>query len=215
MLLFKPIRMIEIITSTDDFFEQQARQGTYKGPGVVLAITGLAFALQHIGTYYALGPGRTRFVSAFTILFTTQLLEPLLLWIVFSMVFYVIASSLGGDILIGRVFRLSGWGFLPLILTGLVWTIARHVVLQSAPVPDFTRGVLQEELNAYGQIVAQHSEALEVVFLVGSIFLLSSIYLWAYAIKKSGTVTTRAAVISAAFPTVVYVLFRVQGILTA
>lgn len=202
-----------MFTNPEEFFERQARQGTYKGPGIVLFVTGLAFALQHVATYYTLGPGRTEFVSVFTILFTAQLLEPLLLWVAFSIAFYGIAVSLGGDVLVGRVFRLSGWGFLPLILAGLTWTVGRYVALRSASVPDFTPGVLAEELEAYGQIVAQHSGTLVLVFLAGSVFFVASIYLWVHAIKKSGAITTKTATVSTVIPVVVYVLLRTQQIL--
>lgn len=205
--------VLDMFTNPEEFFERQARQGTYKGPGVVLFITGLTFALQHVATYYTLGPGRSDFVSIFTILFTAQLLEPLFLWIVFSIAFYGIAASLGGDVLVGRVFRLSGWGFLPLVLTGITWTVGRYVVLRSAPIPDFTSGVLGEELDAYGQIVAQYSGALVAVFLAGCVFFAASIYLWIHAIKKSGTLSTKTATISTVIPVVIYVLLRIQQIL--
>lgn len=202
-----------MFTNPEQFFDRQARQGTYKGPGVILLVTGLSFALQHIATYYTLGPGRTDFVSVFTILFSAQLLEPLVLWIVFSIAFYGIAVSLGGDVLVGRVFRLSGWGFLPLVLSGLAWAAGRWIVLRGGTVPDFTRGVLGEELAAYGQIVTQHSQSLVAVFLLGCVFFVASIYLWIHAIKKSGTISTKAATISTVVPVVMYILLRSRNIL--
>lgn len=207
--------MLDIITDPSEFFERQARQGTFKGPGVVLLVTGLSFALQHIATYYTLGPDRSRFVSVFTVMFTAQLLEPLFLWIVFSILFYGIAVFLGGDVLIGRVFRLSGWGFLPLILSGFVWAAGRWIILRSAPIPDFTRGVLGEELDAYGQIVAQHSQSLTIVFLAGSVFMAVSVYLWIHALKKSGMLSTKVATVSTAVPAVVYILLRARYIFAA
>lgn len=205
--------MLDIITDPAEFFERQARQGSFKGPGVVLLVTGLSFALQHIATYYTLGPERSRFVSVFTVLFTAQLLEPLFLWIVFSVAFYGIAVSLGGDVLIGRVFRLSGWAFLPLILSGFAWAVGRWIVLDSASVPDFTTGVLGEELDAYGQIVAQHAVPVTVVFLLGCVFMIVSVHLWAHALRKSGRLSRRTAVISTAVPALVYVALRARFIL--
>jgi len=205
--------VLDIITDPEEFFERQARQGSYKGPGVVLFITGLAFALQHVAAYYTLGPGRTEFVSVFTVLFTAQLLEPVLLWVVFSIAFYFFAVSLGGDVLVGRVFRLSGWGYLPLALAGVTWTVGRWVVLDGAAIPDFSAGVLGEELEAYGQIVAQHSGELVAVFLAGCVFFAASIYLWVHAIKKSGQLSTRTATIATVAPVVFYVILRVQQII--
>lgn len=207
--------VLDLFTNPAKFFERQARQGTYKGPGVVLLVTGLAFALQHVATYYTLGPGRTDFVSVFTVLFVTQLLEPLALWILFSLVFYGVAVSLGGDVLVGRIFRLSGWGFVPLVLSGLAWTAGRWVVLDGATVPDFNRGVLGEELEAYGTIVAQHSTPLLAVFLAGSVFFVVGVYLWIHAVRKSGTLSKRTATISTAVPVVLYLLFRSRTILGA
>lgn len=205
--------MLDIITDPETFFERQARQGSFKGPGLVLLITGLSFAFQHIATYYTLGPERSEFVSVFTVLFTAQLIEPLFLWIVFSIVFYGIAVTLGADILIGRVFRLSGWAFLPLVLSGIGWAVGRWIVLDSAAVPDFTSGVLGEELEAYGQIVAQHAQPLVAVFLLGSVFMIASLYLWMHALRKSGTLSRRTALISTAIPVLAYVGFRARFIL--
>jgi hypothetical protein len=135
------------------------------------------------------------------------------LWIVFSIVFYGIAVTLGADILIGRVFRLSGWAFLPLVLSGLGWAVGRWIVLDSAAVPDFTSGVLGEELEAYGQIVAQHAHPLVAVFLLGSVFIIASVYLWTHALRKSGTLSRRTALISTAIPVLTYVAFRARFIL--
>lgn len=204
--------MSSITSRTEDFFERRARQGDLKLPTVIVVLTGIVFGLQHVGTYYSLSEEREVFVSTFSVLYFAQLLEPLLLWVCFTIAFYIIAQLFGAEILIGRLFRLIGWGFLPLILSGLVWTAGRYLVFSSATIPDFDQGVLEQEMNAYGEMVAQNGEPLIAVFLVGCVFLIPAGFFWVHAMKKSGTITTRAALISVIVPTVAYVILRAQHI---
>lgn len=183
-----------------------------KLPALIVILAGLTFGLQHVGTYYGLGPQREVFVSAFPVLFVAGFVEPIVLWLIVTIVAYVIARLLGAELLIGRLFRLGGWGFIPFMFTGLAWTVGRYVVFGSATIPDFNEGVLEQELNAYGAMVAQHSGPLIAVFLAGSVFFIASIYLWVHAMKKSGSIETRTAVIATVVPMVAYVLFRIQDI---
>jgi hypothetical protein len=81
-------------------------------------------------------------------------------WIVYALIFYGLTRPYSKTGEFRQVFLLTGWGFLPWFLTGLLWLAAMVVSAQITPVPTtpaendvFVRQVQQTSLVRGSQIV--------------------------------------------------------------
>lgn len=56
-------------------------------------------------------------------------------WVIYAGVFYLVSTPFADDGSFEEVFRLTGWGFLPWALAGIVWLAAMIVSAHMTPVP--------------------------------------------------------------------------------
>lgn len=197
------------------FFKHQAQFGKLRLSGVVMLFAGIAYALQSIAVYYALGADRTNLANAITVEFAILFLEPLVVWAIFTVVFYLFAKLLGARIRTGRLFKLTGLGFLPIIMTGLVWSVGHYMAVRGQTVSDVRVGVLGDEREAYATLIEQvvGDPILVATTLIGCVFILASIYLWGLAIEYSSDLERRRTIVIAAVPAIAYVVYSMLQVL--
>lgn len=201
---------------SDQFFEEKAQFGRLRLAGLVVTLVGFAYALQSIAMYYALGAQRTEVSNAITVEFAARFAEPVLLWAVLTVVFYLAAKLLGARVRFGRLLKLTGIGFIPFVLTGLAWSVGYYLSFRDLTVPEVRVGVLASEREALAALSADVTGDPELVgaTVVGCLFALTAIYFWGLAIDYSSDIDSRrTSWLIAAIPAVAYVLYSVMGVL--
>lgn len=200
----------------DSFFERQAQFGRTRTAAAVVLLAGFAMGAKSLATYYALGADRVEVSNALTVEFAFRFGEPILLWIAFTGMFYTLGRLLTSRIRLGRLFKLLGWGFVPMVATGLLGAIGRYVAFSDATVPDTVQvGVLESEQEAYDAMTAQVAgdPVLVGTVVVGSLFVLISGYLWAVALEYSSDLDRRRAGMVVALPVLAYIMFSIVRVL--
>ena len=196
----------------NEFYEQRALFGRLWVASLIVLLSAFAFGFQAIGIYYALGAGRFDIANAVTIEWAFRFAEPLLLWGILSVFFLMAIRVLGEQVRFGRLIKLTGFGFAPLIASGLIWSVGHYIAYQGIPVPEGVRiGVLSSERDAFVEITAQASGDPSLVgsIAVGGLFLIASVYLWVVGIEYSSSLDRRRATAIAALPAVLYFAFSI------
>lgn len=200
----------------DSFFEQEAQFGRTRRSVAVVFLTALAMGAQSLATYYALGADRLEVSNALTVEFAYQFGEPILLWVALTGVLYLLGRVFTSRIRIGRLFKLLGWGFVPMIATGLLGAVGRYIAFSDVAVPDDVQvGVLESEREAYAAMSAEVAgdPVLVGTVVAGSLFVLVSGYLWTVALEYSSNLDRGRAGLVTAVPVVVYVAFTILRVL--
>lgn len=202
---------VDSVSGVDSFFKEQAQFGRYQLPTLIVFLASLALALQSIAVYYALGSDGTTISNAITIEFAFQMGEVVILWLLFTAAFYVLSKLAGARVRIGRLFKLTGWGFASFIPAGIAWAIGDYYAFRGLSVPEGVRvGVLRSEREAFGALVAQTQgdPVLLGITAFGCLFVLFGGYLWAMAIEYSSNLERQRAMLVAAVPPIVYIGYR-------
>lgn len=195
----------ELVTDPRTFMREQTKYRGIRTQAYLLFVIGLVFALQHIGTYYQLGDAGLDVYEVILLHATINLLLPFLIWIASTFLIAILARYLVGRILIGDIFRLSGWSLFPLVFAGLIQTAGRLYALRDVDAPELGMfshlSVEWEEYRAYLETANS-----DPVFLVATIvaipFVLYIGYLLTTAIEEIGVADeievnrTAAAVLS-------------------
>lgn len=198
------------ISSVDSFFREQSQFGRYRLPVLIVTLAGLAMGFRSIAVYYGLGSEGSVLSNAITISFVLNFGEPVALWILFTVAFYVLAKLFGARIRFGRMFKLAGWGFAPFVLFGALRAVGTYFAVQGATVPESVRpGVIGSEQEAYQAIVSQASgdPVLVAATLVGCLLLLLSGYVWVQVVDNSTTLEPKQEWIVVGVPLVAYVIY--------
>lgn len=207
-------------SAVESFFQQQALFGRYRLPLTIVFVTGIVWALQPVGLYYALDPSVGGDIqNAVATDWMIQFLVPFFLWILFWLGFVlVVYFYVGARLRAGRLFKLTGWGMAPFALAGAIRSAGRYYAYQGATLPvGVIPGRFPSEWNGYGELVAAHSDDLLIVGtnVGGLIFLVASAYVWVFAVRFSTDIDDwRDAVVTVVVPVVAYaayVLFRNLG----
>lgn len=208
-----------MLTKTHDridlFLREEGMFGRLRRPSLLLVVTGLAWAAQSVAVYYALGTDQTEVANAITIEFIIQFFKPFIIWILMTVVFYVLLKISGAKVRINRLFKLVGWGFVPFIFTGIIFSVGKYVGFQDVAVPGFVQvGVLASERDAYEVMVAQTAGDPIVVLttVIGLGFVLISGYLWGIAVHNSTTLDQPKSWIISGIPTLAYVTYELSTV---
>lgn len=186
---------LELLFDPDAFFEQESRSGTLKGSVSVVSLTGLAnisgtmFILpvimeqlpEHIGVFVLFGVGLGLIFGAFSIF---------LLWIAVSGIFYLLSEFYGGRGTFRRTIILLGWGFLPLVFSGISTGLLTYYAVQGVTLPA-DPNEMELALEGLGAAVAN-----PITYVLDIVFLLWSGFLWMFGIKHARDISLREAVLT-------------------
>lgn len=198
----------EIITDPEAYFEERVKYPSVRIQLVVVVLAGLAANVWRPAIIQELG-GASMYVDDVLLIFTIAgVIEFLLWWAILTALMVLIANQLGGDGRIAELFRLTGYGFLPMIVGGLIWSGGYYWVLQGVASPGAPRqSGFQYEYESYAEFfeAGAGDPLLLGILAVGSIFVLASGYLWLLGVKVAAEVDRNEAAIAVA-PAVILLL---------
>lgn len=196
----------KLFTDPDAFFAERAENAPLRWPALVVVAAGATSA----GTTFAVAPqvlesvpeGIEAFAAVgFGIGSLYSFVSAVMIWIVYSGVFFLLSHHLGGDGEFRQLVRLTGWGFVPAVLSGVVGFAALVVALDSAGA-----GVAgREQLLA----AVQSHPAMRASELLGRLLFVWQAVLWTFAVKWARDLPLRRAAVAVAIPVAVSLLVSV------
>jgi hypothetical protein len=123
-------------------------------------------------------------------------------WIVYSAVFYLVSMAFSNEGNFRDVFWLSGWGFLPWVLSGILWLSAMIISAQAIGAP-----VISSENPVFVQLV-QQTTLVQATQYIDHLAVVWSLGLWAILLKQVRGLNNLQAIIAVA-PVAVFELLKV------
>lgn len=197
-----------LLTDPDAFFADQARETDWLSPVLLLLATTIVGALTvwvTIQQFFA-GLGGAGAVFALVFGIGAAALAPVAVWLLISVWLYAVTAVFDGEGSFWETLRLTGWGYLPALLSSVIAFGATYVALGSIAPPASIQqfGAAQARLQSH--------ELVRLSSVAGIVFTLWQGVLWTYATRHARDVTTREAAIAVAVPILVSVGLTVNGL---
>jgi hypothetical protein len=214
-----------LLTDPETFFQQRSENPGLLRPLVVVFLA----AIASIGASVVLIQTLSTELPALFVVFQAGgvifgFFGQFIAWVIFTILFYLISIAVGGEGSLGDTFKLTGWGFAPAIIGGIINTITYYIALQATEVPSFPEDLnlqnqqqvieASEEMTEFIVAVTTHP-AVRVATAIGILLLIWQIVIWVFGVKEARDLTTRGAVISVGFPAGLYLLFRLYSLITS
>lgn len=190
----------ELVRNPQPYFQERIKYPRLRYQTIIVVLVGLVANAWNISLFFTLGAAATYVESALLLLTAIGILEFIGWWIILTGVMHVIANVLGGDSNYGRLLRLTGYGFLPMIVSGAIWSITYYVSLQGTAPPD------PPEVNSFEYTYESYSEFMSQIggdpiliggITVGSLFILGSGYLWLRGVSVAAGIDDQRAAAAA------------------
>ena len=209
--------MLEVLTNPNGFFEAKKKEAeSLKIPALIILISGL---ISGIAAYLmtgltlellretlppeALGLATTiGSISAFI----GALVASLIVWVVFAALFFGISSVFKGEGSFKRTLEFVGYGYIPMILSGIISTILMYQFVSTAQIPVLTDPTAVAEMIR--QWVTQNP-MVRLSSIIGMLFMLWSANIWIFGLKHARNLSTKHAVITVAIPVAVYLVYSI------
>ena len=192
----------KLFTDPDAFFAEQAENAPLRWPVLVVVTAGATSA----GTTFAVAPrvlenvpeGVEAFAAVgFGIGSLYSFVSAVMIWLVYSGVFFLLSHHLGGDGEFRRLVRLTGWGFLPAVMSGVIGFVALLIAVESVG-----EAAGREQLLT----AARSHPAMRASELLGRLLFLWQGVLWVFAVKWARDLSLRQAAVTVAIPVAVSLL---------
>jgi hypothetical protein len=207
--------MIEILTNPDKFFEaKKGEEVSLKLPALIVLIIGI---ISGIGAYFiggltaemlsgTLPPEAQAFLSFISIISATAaVIGSFIIWIVFAAIFFGISYIFKGEGKFKRTLEFVGYGYIPMIISGIISAIFIYYIVSTAHIPAVTDPAKMAE--ALEPLLK--SPMMQLSSAIGILFMLWSANIWVFGLKHARNLTTKNALITVAIPVAAYVLWTI------
>ncbi|UUX93783.1 Yip1 family protein [Methanoplanus endosymbiosus] len=198
----------EIILSPKSFFDGLCNQPESLGkPFLVISILGLISGISAaIVSQKSAGllPAEAQFMAGIlpVIGFVGAVIMTYIIWLLWSVVFFVISSLLKGEGSFKRMMEITGYGSVPQIIGGIfsaIITVYYMSGLDIRPITDPT------QIEAYTQTLMADPMMIAAAF-IGIIFLLWSANIWIFGVMKCRKLDFKKSVITVLLPVIIYII---------
>lgn len=205
----------QLVTKPRYFFKEQTKYPGSRTQMFLVTAIGIAFALAHVGIYSRMGehaPGYYEVIAIHTAVFVSV---PFLIWIGGTVLMAVLSRIISRGLLIGELFRLTGWGIYPLLAAGLIQSAGRIYAVEGTEPPELGLtphlSFVWEQYRVYLE-TANSDPVFLVATAIAILLALYAGYLWTVAVEElaafdNTTISRPKAIAIAAVPTAMCLLF--------
>jgi len=191
--------MWQLLTDPNAFFSRRADDSNVLLPVVIVSLA----AVANIASFLVLMPHISNSlsdnISPFLVLINTVgafsgFISVYLVWGLFSAVFYGLSTVFNGEGSFRETVLLAGWGFVPMILAGLISTVATAHTISMVVLPSDP-----QSLQTFLQKLRQRP-AFRVVSVLGILLSVWRGFLWTFAVKHARNLSLRESAIVVGIP---------------
>lgn len=201
--------VLDALASPNDFFDDGVESLPFWQPALVVSLAGVLSAVQAVlVTRFAFsgvqGVGETAMGIAMIVTVVVGFLTVFVMWLLYAGFIHGVSSVLGADRgSFIETFQVTGWGFLPTLISSGISVYATWDLLQRLPPSAATNQTFQTQF--------QTSTMFQVVAVIGIVTALWQGAIWAYGTHDVRGVDLRRAVLTAFIPVAVSVGLTVLG----
>lgn len=204
--------LVEIFTNPRGFFEAlEAQPVSLRMPALVVLAVGIVAAIAAYQVSSVLMgaiaiPGAQGLGGVIGIIGAiSALVVTMLLWVIYTAVFFVISMAFKGRGDFNRLLSYVGYGHLPQVIGGVISLLLTWSYLSALRVPVLTT---PQAITAWTLSITK-DPTMRLATVVGLLFLLWSANLWIFGVHNGRKLSIRDAAITVGVPTLLYVLYTV------
>lgn len=210
MHLITRFNLMDILIDPDEFFRNEAENPDILRPGLILVASSLVGVITPViimNKIMTVVTDTNTFITVgIVISVLTSFLSIYMVWIVYSLIFFIITIPLGGEGEFRDLFKLIGWGFIPYIFSGIVGATISYLAIQNTP---FIAGEMT--IVAYMGNV-NNSQIMNISKASSTIFFAWSGFMWVFAVKHARNLNIRRSVITVGIPVLISIIYRIVTI---
>lgn len=207
--------LLTILTAPRRFFSGiEGRPVSLRMPAMIVLITGIVSAISaylFAGVTMQLLPAEAQGMAGLIqgISVVSAIIVVLIMWVLVAGVFYLISMAFHGTGDFKRVLEVTGYGFIPQIISGIVALPLIFQYLGTVHLPSSTdTTIIQEAMKGM-----MKAPSMMMITLIGIVFLLWSANIWIFGVKEARHLTTRDALITVGLPILLYVLYSLSQLI--
>ncbi len=135
----------------------------------------------------------------------SALVVVLLMWVIYTAIFFAISMAFNGRGDFGRLLSYVGYGFLPQAIGGIVALVLSWSLLSNLRVPSITDPAM---ISEWTQSLMK-DPSMRLASAISLLFLLWSANIWIFGVRSGRKLSTRDAVITVGIPVLLYVLYTI------
>lgn len=204
--------MLALLIDPDGFFRDRRDDPGLLAPVLVVVLAGIAttastlLVMPHL-TQTLSGPSQTIAKVALLLSSFGGGIGIVTLWFIYAGSFHTISIVFDGEGAFRTVFLLTGWGFLPVIVSGAFGAVAVAYTMHGTTVPGDP-----QELSTFVDGL-RHRPALLTSSLVRLVLLVWQGFIWTFAVKHARALELREAALTVACPVIATVGWNVYQLL--
>ncbi|MBE0516768.1 MAG: YIP1 family protein [Methanophagales archaeon] len=209
--------MLDVLINPNKFFEARMKGAeSLKIPLLIVLISGMisgiaAFLMTGITLEMlretlppeALGLASTiGGISAFV----AAVIGSLLIWVVFAALFFGISALLKGEGTFKRTLEFVGYGYIPMIIGGLISAVLLYNFISTAQIPHVT------DPTEIAEVITQwmtKNPMVQLSSIISILFMLWSANIWVFGLRHARNLSTKNALITVGILVAVYILYSV------
>lgn len=204
--------VLDVLTNPDAFFARRADDPGLLWPSVIVllqAAVGVASSYPIVrGTLDALPAEAAGFAAVVVAVSVVgAVVGSFVVWGVYAAVFHGLSALLyDGEGTFATTLSLTGWGFVPGILGGVVTGALSLYALQGVAFPSDP-----QQAAAFGRTL-RGQPAFLAASVLGVVFLLWQAFLWTFAVKHARGVTLREAAVTVGVPVAIQAAWQLYSL---
>jgi len=204
-----------VILDPDGFFEElKMKEVSLQTPILIILVMSMIGAVSQFFIMNKLAGAFPEEIAGIMIIIgytgiITIFISMLVMWAIISAVVHFTSSFLGGKGPFKRTLQITGYGFIPLLISSLITTPVAIYYISNATVPSITMSDLQSGGVFMTDFVKVLMPADYVYFslLITFAFSIWALMIWAFGIKQSRELPLNKAIISALVPFLAYICY--------
>jgi hypothetical protein len=209
-----PATLSDLFLNPGQFFAQKMQEEEgLKLPALIVLIAGIIGA---VGAVIGLGPVIQLLpaeASSFTPVLMAigaggALITVFVVWVVWTVIFYVLSMIFKGTGSFKRLLEFVGYGFIPEVIGGLITLPILFLYFSTLDVPQVSDPTQIQEIT----LQLMSAPELQIAGVISLLFLIWSANIWIFGLKEARSLSTRNAVITVGVPVGFYVAFQLYGL---
>ena len=198
------------LTDPDGFFSEKMEQDTnLKSPALIVLVTGVIAA---VNAYIIAGmvmeaiaptlpPEAAGFAKIGSIFgAVAALFITFIMWAIYTGIFFVISAILGGEGDFKRLLAFVGYGFIPTIFGSIITTGLTYYGMSGIEFSMENPELMQQSIMV--------DPMMQLVSIIGIIFLLWTANICIFAVKHARGLNTKNSLITVGIPIGIYILYQ-------
>ncbi len=207
--------LLEIFTNPRGFFEAlETEPVSLRMPALIVLAIGVLGAISAYQLFAVLMgamaiPGVEGLGGVFGIIGAiSTLVFTLLLWVIYTAIFFVISMVFHGRGDFNRLLSYVGYGHLPQVIGGIVSLVLTWSYLSALRVPALAT---PQAITAWTLSITK-DPTMRLATVVGLLFLLWSANIWIFGVRAGRKLSTRDAAITVGVPVLLFILYSVYSL---